>query len=905
MNKHVHYIKNRLRLREPQAESLEILDQIVPQLEMKKNVLLKVEEQKVRNIIPIFQSFEREFPSICFSLATGVGKTRLMGAFIAYLYYEKGIKNFFVMAPNLTIYNKLLEDLGNPVEANKKYVFRGLDAFTEPPRIINGDNFEEFRQTTITGNGIVINLFNISKLNAETRKGSEPRIKKLNEVLGESYFNYLKSLPDLVLLMDESHHYRADRGMTVINELQPILGIELTATPQTQNGTKKIRFENVVYEYSLAHALDDGKYVKVPAVATRKNFDPSQYTDEELDKIKLEDGIRLHIDTQVELEKYARETGKPIIKPFVLVVAKDTEHSGKLKEYISSSSFFNGAYKDKVLEIHSNQKGSEKDENITQLLSLEDPNNRIEIVIHVNMLKEGWDVTNLYTIIPLRRSASDTLTEQTIGRGLRLPYGERTKLLDKDGNIHPVDRLTIVHHDKYDDIIRIANDPNSILKKIYIIEIDPTGKMDQKEVIEIEPSIENILQKTENKFATEISDTIAKTSEKKQEIAKYITNAVYRRTIGLNKYVTLNDIKKQENQEIVYAEVIRETQAVYLDIPQEEITTVIRKIVKDVTQNVTLHSIPIPRATVQNNTKIIEAFDDFDLDTKNLNYYPTDEIIKIKNLETGKESTLESKSNTNREDTPENTIVTEIIRIGSNIDYEKNSDLLFKLVEQAKIKFISYLSKDNVEQVMFTRKKDIAEFIYSQMTEHFRIEETKMDISEMLSFVKIEPTSGEKFKSDSIIDIRETISSSEIRGKIFNGFSKSCHTMYKFDSSTEKKFAELLENDYDVLKWMRPSKKQFNIWWDKFGQRQYEPDFIVETEESISMIEIKMSKEIDAEEVRLKMMAAMSYCESATEFNEKKGGKPWKYMLIPHDSILGSTSYEFLEKQYTKTGDAL
>src|SRR5699024_4238713 len=61
----------------------------------------------VRQMCPTLTSFERDFPSVCFSLATGIGKTRLMGACIAYLHYEKGIKNFFVMAPNLTIYNKL------------------------------------------------------------------------------------------------------------------------------------------------------------------------------------------------------------------------------------------------------------------------------------------------------------------------------------------------------------------------------------------------------------------------------------------------------------------------------------------------------------------------------------------------------------------------------------------------------------------------------------------------------------------------------------------------------------------------------------------------------------------------------------------------------------------------------
>ena len=89
------------------------------------------------------------------------------------------------------------------------------------------------------------------------------------------------------------------------------------------------------------------------------------------------------------------------------------------------------------MEIHSNQSGEEKDENIAQLLSLESPENKIEIVIHVNMLKEGWDVTNLYTIIPLRTAASTTLREQTIGRGLRLPYGKRTGY-DK------ADKLTII-----------------------------------------------------------------------------------------------------------------------------------------------------------------------------------------------------------------------------------------------------------------------------------------------------------------------------------------------------------------------------------------------------------------------------------------------------------------------------
>ncbi|MFH4238406.1 DEAD/DEAH box helicase family protein, partial [Acinetobacter baumannii] len=78
---------------------------------------------------------------------------------------------------------------------------------------------------------IRINVFNISKINSEVRGGKEPRIKRMREVLGESYFNHLAGLDDLVLLMDESHRYRASAGIKAINELNPLMGLEVTATP--------------------------------------------------------------------------------------------------------------------------------------------------------------------------------------------------------------------------------------------------------------------------------------------------------------------------------------------------------------------------------------------------------------------------------------------------------------------------------------------------------------------------------------------------------------------------------------------------------------------------------------------------------------------------------------------------
>ncbi len=91
---------------------------------------------------------------------------------------------------------------------------------------------------------------------------------------------------------------------------------------------------------------------------------------------------------------------------------------------------------------------------IERLLKVEQPDEPTEIVIHVNMLKEGWDVTNLYTIVPLRAANARMLIEQTIGRGLRLPYGKRT-------GVTAVDRLSIVAHDRFQEIVDEANRPES------------------------------------------------------------------------------------------------------------------------------------------------------------------------------------------------------------------------------------------------------------------------------------------------------------------------------------------------------------------------------------------------------------------------------------------------------------
>lgn len=99
----VNYISGCMSLRPPQKRSLKILEDILDELDLDKNQDLERALEIVHDLFPTCINFERDFMSLTFALATGVGKTRLMGAFITYLYTQKGVKNFFIVAPNLTI----------------------------------------------------------------------------------------------------------------------------------------------------------------------------------------------------------------------------------------------------------------------------------------------------------------------------------------------------------------------------------------------------------------------------------------------------------------------------------------------------------------------------------------------------------------------------------------------------------------------------------------------------------------------------------------------------------------------------------------------------------------------------------------------------------------------------------
>ena len=887
MNPTANNIKQRMSLREPLGKALDVVVKLTDKLLLKKP---KVEEQaafleaemaQVQEICPQCKDFERDFPSFAFSIATGIGKTRLMGACIAYLYLKKGIRHFFVLAPNLTLYQKLIRDFGDP--SYEKYVFKGISEFVHnQPVVITGDNYDQ-AHSLFSDKEIQINVFNISKFNTdskESKKGA-PRMKRLSEYLGQSYFDYLANLEDLVILMDEAHRYHADASRKAINELRPILGLEMTATPYDDNGKS---FKNIVYEYNLAEALAEGKYVKNPTIAKRRNFEKKDQTPEELDVLKLEDAISVHEHTKLHLELYAKENNVPYVKLFILVVCRNIQHAKETIDLIENR-IYDGKYKGKVLQIDSSTK--KNDEIDQQFVSLEDPNNKIEIVVHVNMLKEGWDVTNLYTIVPLRAADAITLVEQTIGRGLRLPYGGK-----RTGNAE-VDKLTVIAHENFDEVIHRAKDPNSLLNKMSYIELDED---------ELKPISGQVV-----KGRTAIEEKIAEERQKaEQELDKAKAKAICDARLAVwdaipkmnTEVKNKTELAKPENiaklktiTETIIREKAKEANPLFAEEEAEsqirEVMPVINMVVKDYIDNI----IEIPRVVIE-QPKATAVFHPFDLDTSEGFSFPelNNEIVRM-GLKDNEVEVLTAISSGYFDD-PVKEIVAQLMNF-EEVDYDENAELLYHLAGQA-IEAVNQQTQErkDVANKVHQFKAAIANRIYSQMKAHFTLEKKGYASSKVLPFVELLPQHLTEETAYGYRDYRLSFANNQkslVKKYIFTGFLKSYYLNYKFDSSTELDFAYLLEHDDEVLRWLRPVPNQFRIYWGN-GAHRYEPDFIVETKDVIYMVETKANNELKNEDVVDKKKAALEYCSVVS----KETSKPWQYVLIPHDAVERTMQLEYV-----------
>ena len=860
-----YLIKQYMSLREPQEKAIELLDSISDGLDYKTVSIETIETIVKRKSKATAQiKFDTEFPSFCFALATGVGKTRLMGASIYYLWKTKGYKNFFILSPNITIYDKLRMEL---ISTHPKYMFIGLSDFPQPS-IWDGDNYLRFNpdQLTVYGEANIF-IFNIGKI---FRRGdTDFRFHRFHEQLGDSFSDILREMDDLVVLMDESHRYRAPASLKAINHLNPVLGLEFTATPKTKN--------NVIYSFTLAESI--GRYIKTPTVVTRSNLTTSDA--EEIEKLKLMDGMTLHEIKKGRLLEYCTANNLPEVKPFVLISTKDTAHAGEIRRLVESDSFFEGRYKDKIIEIHSAQGSSESDENIKRLLSVENPKSNVEIVIHVNMLKEGWDVKNLYTIIPLRASISEILTEQTIGRGLRLPFGAITGDLD-------LDSLEIISHDNYARLIDAAKssalfhirelsetdtkprktvkvqrkfiDTEDILDRMQEMNLNLlASQYTQKEKIAevVEQLVENDIKEYELKKSRTES---AKTDDEKKDTAPAMQATLW----GTDSEEELPEIKPEEMRQ-KYEEILINYAKLTIDVPKIFLDTYPKRDIS--TFDVNVNTGPFELVT----QKIIEhdLASGAERQSTEVELLEVDDPVKF----------LAGR------------LIDEVDELAAENDKEIVLDLSKKYLDKMNI------NEKYIKKVVHLYRKTIVNDLRNQIEANIH-EENEIEVSVSKNPVRFpKEYSKTVYLDKGILHYSVKIEASQIKSYLFEGFEKTIYPQVPFDSIPEKDFSAILEKDDTVLKWLRPPEGSIPIF---HRGHSYTPDFIIETSEKKYLVEVKGMRDLQPvvkDDVREKAKVAIKWSETATR---ELRDKAWEYKLIPENAIINTSDLKFIFSQGVK-----
>ncbi|MEV0404384.1 DEAD/DEAH box helicase family protein [Actinoallomurus sp. NPDC050550] len=362
-------------------------------------------------------------------LATGVGKTYILAGLVDYL-AAKGVRNILVVTPGSTIQEKTI---ANFTPGHPKYV-PGAD--TEP-LVITSENFSRGQVGDALHDDAVTKLFvfNVQQLIRPTDKTSR-RVRAQDEFIGTGLYQHLQQIDDLVVVADEHHVYntRAKAFNQAITDLGARALVGLTATPAS--GVEPI------FQYSLAEAIADG-YVKIPVIVYR----PDGRKDEDT---VLADACQLLRVKEAAWSTWARARGVVPVSPVLFVVCRDIADAERVANRLTADDMFpaEGA----VLTITSQS----SDVALRALEAVEEPDSPVRAVVSVNKLKEGWDVKNIGVIVGLRALASETLTEQVLGRGLRLPYGRRV-------GTPMVDTVDLVAHESYRQLL--AN-KEALLQKV-------------------------------------------------------------------------------------------------------------------------------------------------------------------------------------------------------------------------------------------------------------------------------------------------------------------------------------------------------------------------------------------------------------------------------------------------------
>ena len=357
-------------------------------------------------------------------LATGVGKTYLAAGLVDYL-ARQGVRNVLIVTPGSTILSKTIR---NFTPGDTKYV-SGAEV---EPILITADNFArgEIGDALHDTRQLKLFVFNVQTLISPTQKVSR-KARADNEAIGTALYTHLQNVDDLIVIVDEHHVIRekAERFNAAVRDLGARAVVGLTATPDAAD----VAAGKVVYQYSLADAIAD-RLVKIPVIVYRADGRKDLET-------QLADACLLRARKEPLWRQFAEAASVAPVPPVLFVVCQTIPDAKEVSELLTRADLLPG--EGEVLLVTSES----SDAALEALANVENPESPVRAIVSVDKLKEGWDVKNIGVIVARRALASESLTEQILGRGLRLPYGQRT-------DVGAIDQVDLVAHESYAELLR-------------------------------------------------------------------------------------------------------------------------------------------------------------------------------------------------------------------------------------------------------------------------------------------------------------------------------------------------------------------------------------------------------------------------------------------------------------------
>jgi type III restriction enzyme len=425
-------------------------------------------KRSIRRYIPEFKDeITQDLPEpnllrYAFKMATGSGKTVVMALLMVWSYLNKRrenmtqlSENFLVVAPNVIVLERLLKDFAdNKIFNQLPLIPPYLKNEWLPKVITRGDS----SMPSTTGNIFVQNIQQLYESRANDNWTPENVVQ---EILGKppgkditkpsiSVLHHLKNLPSLIVINDEAHHVHDDDlewNKTLLTLHHTIDGglklwLDFSATPKNQNGTY---FPWIIVDYPLAQAVED-TIVKAPIIIHRVDKkEPEQVTQENVTEV-YQAWIVAALERWKEHTRFYESLSK---KPVLFIMAEKNAFADKIADMLTKKK---GIKPEEVLVIHTDNSGNIRSADIDKLRKtareIDEPENKIRIVVSVMMLREGWDVQNVTVVLGLRpfSAKANILPEQAVGRGLRIITG-----------ISPDSRQTleVIGNSEFEKLVRV------------------------------------------------------------------------------------------------------------------------------------------------------------------------------------------------------------------------------------------------------------------------------------------------------------------------------------------------------------------------------------------------------------------------------------------------------------------